>query len=94
MAGGIPKEGVGSQANASAMGTAFENLEVVRVRWGWLVCPVNLLFMKIILTVSTKDRSYQQNIPARKLSAMPFMVHGLYIALVPIIGHRNLCSIR
>lgn len=78
LAVGNSKEAIGSQANASAIGTAFENVTVVRVRWGWLVYPINLLLMTIVLTVSTKVRCYQQKIPAWKSSAMPLMVHGPY----------------
>ncbi|KAL8948334.1 MAG: hypothetical protein Q9222_005472 [Ikaeria aurantiellina] len=64
--------------NVSASGTAFNDVTVVRVRWGWLVYPINLLLMTIILTSWTKVVTTRQGIPAWRSSTMALMVYGPY----------------
>ncbi|KAL8839884.1 MAG: hypothetical protein Q9170_001564 [Blastenia crenularia] len=58
---------IGIPANASATGTAFEKLNVVGVRWQWLILHTALVTMTAILTISTKTRTSRQSIPAWSL---------------------------
>ena len=64
--------------NIRINGTSYENATVIQVRWGWLVYPTYLLFMTIILTISTKIRTSRQRIPQWRSSIIPLMVHGPY----------------
>ncbi|KAL8752723.1 MAG: hypothetical protein Q9199_005539 [Rusavskia elegans] len=59
-----------------AMGTAFENRTVIRIRWGWLVFPVGLVAMTAVVTLQTLLRSSREDIPAWGSSALALMLRG------------------
>ena len=62
----------------TALGTAFEDRIVVQVRWAWLCFPVGLVAMTVLLTIATKIRGSQQQIPIWGSSTTALMIRGPY----------------
>lgn len=59
-----------------AMGTAFENRTVIRIRWGWLIFPVGLVAMTAVVTLQTLLRSSREDIPVWGSSALALILRG------------------
>ena len=62
----------------TALGTAFEDRIVIRVRWEWLFVPVSLVLITGALTMGTKIRGSKRHLPAWGSSTTALMIHGPY----------------
>ncbi|KAL8846469.1 MAG: hypothetical protein Q9221_008435 [Calogaya cf. arnoldii] len=62
--------------NRFAVGTAFEDRTIIRIRWGWLVFPIGLAAMTAVVTLNALLRSSRENIPVRGSSTVALMLRG------------------
>ncbi|KAL8645204.1 MAG: hypothetical protein Q9226_007404, partial [Calogaya cf. arnoldii] len=72
-----------------AVGTAFENRSIIRIRWGWLVLPVGVVAMTAVVSLSALLRSSREDMPVWGSSTMALMLRGPFSEAPESLPGRN-----